>query len=250
MEYHQRAARLYDKIEGGGEFDWLRNLGQLAAVLGSMGRFAEARPLQKEIRDRFAALLGPDSIVTLTLDENIALDAWEEGDLTSATAGARRFLERVGAASPSHISTAQANYGWMLIEARRVGEAIDWFHKALASADRVDGRHDEETEFALAGLGSAYVAHGEPRLALPPLERALGLQHGDETASDRADTELALAQALTAIGRDAARATTLARAARDYYAAHPFGARRAHQLAAADAWLRRLGIGATPDKRR
>ncbi|HXU68747.1 MAG TPA: serine/threonine-protein kinase [Polyangia bacterium] len=238
VELHQRAATRYDRIEDGGEYDRLRNLGQLASVLGSMGRFAEARPLEREIRDRFAALLGPDSIVTLTLDENIALDAWEAGDLATATAGARRFLERMGAASPSHVSTAQANYGWMLIEAHRLDEAVSWLERALASAERVDGRHDEETEFALAGLGAAYVARGEPARALPPLERALGLQHGDETAADCADTELALAQALTNLGRDAGRAQTLAEAARDYYKTHPFGVRRAHQLAAAEAWLR------------
>ena len=87
-----------------------------------------------------------------------------------------------------------------------MGEAIEWFHKRAGIGRALDGRHDEETEFALAGLGTAYVAHGEPRRAVPLLERALGLQHGDETASDRADTELALAQALTAFGRDAARA--------------------------------------------
>jgi tetratricopeptide (TPR) repeat protein len=252
-ELHRRAATLYDRVEGGAVYDRLRNLGQLAAVLGSMGRFAESRPLQQESRDRFAALLGPDSIVTLSVDENMALDAWEEGDLGAATAGARHFLERVGAASPSHMSTAQANYGWMLIEAHRLDEAVVWLERALASAEKLDGKHDEETEFALAGLGAAHVARGEPRLALAPLERALGMQHGDETESDRADTELALAQALTALGRDAARAHELAQAARAFYAAHPLGARRAQQLAGADAWLRAhppLGIATAVDKRR
>ncbi|HEY2748003.1 MAG TPA: serine/threonine-protein kinase [Polyangia bacterium] len=252
-QLHRRAAQFYDRVEGGAVYDRLRNLGQLAAVLGSMGRFAEARPLQEESRDRFAAMLGPDSIVTLTIEENMALDAWEEGDLAAATAGARRFLERVGPASPSHLSTAQANYGWMLIESHRLDEAVSWLERALASAEKLDGKHDEETEFALAGLGAAYVARGEPRLALAPLEHALALQHGDETASDRADTELALAEALTALARDPARAFGLATAARDYYAAHPFGARRAQELASAAAWLRAhppLGMATAVDKRR
>ncbi len=252
-ELHQRAAKLYDRVEGGGVYDRLRNLGQLAAVLGSMGRFAESRPLQVECRDRFAALLGPDSVVTLTIDENLALDAWEEGDLAAATAGARRFLDRVGPASPSHMSTAQANYGWMLIEAHRLDEAVSWLERALASAEKLDGKHDEETEYALAGLGVAHVARGEPRLALAPLERALGLQHGDETEADRADTGMALAEALTALGREAERAHELARSARDFYAAHPFGVRRARQLASAEAWLRAhppLGMATAVDKRR
>jgi len=49
---------------------------------------------------------------------------------------------------------------------------------------------------------------------------------------------LALAKALLATTRDRTRPLVLARHARDFYAAHPFGTRRAHQLADADAWLR------------
>ena len=234
---HRRAARFYDQIEGP-EADRLRNLGQLASVLGNMGRFAEAEPLHHQIRDAFARLMGPDNYITLTVEENIALEKWEMGELPAALAGERRFLERVGPATPSHLSTAQSNYGWMLLEAERPDEALGWFDKARANADKIDGKHDEETEFALAGLGAADVALGKPRLALPLLERALLLQHGAETDGDRADTEFALAQALTQLGRDRPRALAAARHARDFYSAHPLGERRLRQAAAVDGWLR------------
>ncbi len=234
---HRRAEPFYDRIEGG-EYERLVNLGQLASALGNMGRFDEARSLQQQIHDGMARLLGPDHYVTLTVGENLAMDAWEEGDLPAAIAGERRFLDRVGAISPSHLSTALASYGWMLVDAGRAAEAAPWLERAVASADKIDGGHDEETEYALAGLGSAFVARGQPRLALAPLEHALSLQKGDETADDRADTELALAQALAAATRDRARPLALARKARDYFAAHPLGARRARRLADAQAWLR------------
>ncbi|MGZ3407454.1 MAG: tetratricopeptide repeat protein, partial [Polyangia bacterium] len=234
---HQRAQPLYDKLEGA-EFDRLRNLGQLASVLGNMGRFAEAKPLHLQIRDGMARMLGPDSYVTLTVEENLALEAWEQGDLTAALIGERRLIDGVNNPNPSHLSTALGNYGWMLVEAGRAAEATGWFDRALASAQKIDGHHDEETEFALAGLGAARLALGQPRLAAALLEQALTLQKGDEMAGDRADTEMALARALMATTHDRTRALRLAREARDYYAAHPLGSRRARQLADAQAWLR------------
>ena len=234
---HKRAALFYERVDGA-DYDRLRNLGQLASVLGSSSRFAEAMPLHRQIHDTFARLLGPDNYVTLCIEENVALDAWEQGDTAAAVAGESHFLGHVGDANPSHLSTASSNYAWMLIEAKRLDEAIRWFQRGLAEADKIDGRHDEETEYALTGLGAAWVARGRPKLAVPLLTRAMALQHGDETADDRADAERALAEALWTLGRDRPRALALARHARDYYASHPMGPRRAGQLAAMEAWLR------------
>src|SRR5205823_14966637 len=102
-------------------------------VLGSDSRYAEALPLHRQIRDAFTRLLGPESYITLSVEENMALDTWEEGNLDEAMAGVRHFLEHVGSANPSHVSTAQSNYGWMLIDAGRAAEATGWFERALAT---------------------------------------------------------------------------------------------------------------------
>lgn len=168
----------------------------------------------------------------------MALDAWEQGDTPTAVAGESHFLEHVGDANPSHLSTASSNYAWMLIEAKRLDEAVQWFQRGLAEAEKLDGHHDEETEYALTGLGAAWVARGRPELAVPLLTRAMTLQHGDETGDDRADAERALAEALWKLGRDRPRALKLARQARDYYASHPMGPRRKSQLAGTEEWLR------------
>jgi eukaryotic-like serine/threonine-protein kinase len=235
---HRRAASFYDRVDGA-DYDRLRNLGQLASMLASSNRYAESMQLHRQIRDAFARLLGPDSYTTLCVEENLALAAVEQGDLKAAMAGERRFLDHVGATvNPSHLSTAQSNYGGMLLDGGRPEEAMIWFERALANAEKIDGRHDEETEYALTGIGTTWVARGRPRLALEPLTRALALQHGDETADDHANAEGALAEALWAVGHDRARALTLARHARDYYAKHPMGARRAGELAHVEAWLR------------
>jgi len=236
-ELHRKAAIYYDRLDGD-DFARLRNLGQLASVLGSDHRFAEARPLHQQIHDSFARLLGPYSYPALSVEENIALDDWEQGDAAAAMAGVRYFLEHVGNANPSHRSTAQGNYGWMWLETGHPAEAMSWFERALADADKIHGLHDEETEYALTGIGATFVALGRPKLALAPLSRAIALQHGDETGDDRADASCALAQALWMLGRDHARALELARHARAYYVAHPMGVRRAHQLATVEAWLR------------
>jgi hypothetical protein len=234
---HRRAAVFYDRVADN-EYERLRNLGQLASVLGSNNRYAEATPLHHQIHDAFARLLGPDSYVTLSVEENIALDEWEQGHLAAAMAGVRHFLERVGNRNPSHLSTAQSNYGWMLLDDGRAAEATAWFRRGLATAERIGGQHDEETEYALTGLGNALVAEGQSRPALVPLSRALAMQKGEEVGDDRADAERALAAALWDLGRDRARALGLARHARAYFCAHPMGIRRARQLAAVEAWLR------------
>jgi eukaryotic-like serine/threonine-protein kinase len=236
IQKHLQAQRALERMPGN-EFERLRNIGQLAAVLGDMGRFAEAAPLHERVRDGFARMLGPDNYATLTVDENIALERWEQGDLAAAIPGERHLLEHLSGGDASHFSTAAGNYSWMLLEAGRTADALAWAHRALAAAERIDGGHDEETEYALGALGASLVASGRAHEAIPNLEQALVLQHGDEMAGDRADTSFALAQALWNERRDRARAVALAQDATRYWTSHPLGERRRGQLAQAQAWL-------------
>ncbi|HEY2749222.1 MAG TPA: serine/threonine-protein kinase [Polyangia bacterium] len=240
IERHLQVQRALERFRGN-EFERLRNVGQLASVLGDMGRFAEAAPLHETVRDGFARLLGPDHYVTLTVDENIALERWEQGDLAVAIRGERRLLEHLDRANLSHFSTAATNYSWMLIEAGRAAEAATWLREALAAAQHIDGGHDEELEFALSGLGACLVAQGQPAKAIAPLERALGLQRGEEMAADRAESSFSLAQALWSTARDRRRAATLAAEATRYWSSHPLGERRRRQLADAERWLQMRG---------
>ncbi len=240
IEYHLRAQRALERFHDN-DFERLRNIGQLAVVLDELGRFSEAAPLYESVRDGFTRLLGRNNYVTLTVDENLALQRWEAGDLAAAIPGELRLLEHLDRENLSHFATAATNYGWMLLEAGRTAEAETWMRDALAAAQRIDGGHDTELEFAGGGLGAVFVAEGRPAAAIAPLERALGLQHGDEMAGDRADTSFALAQALWATGRARNRAVTLAGEAARYWSSHPLGARRQRQLADAQAWLRDHG---------
>lgn len=190
------------------------------------------------MRDRLAVLIGPDSYLTLYMEECIALNDWERDRLEPAIARERAFLEHLGSGYPSHWSTASSNLGWMLVDAGRPDEAVAEFRRALGYADGIGGEHAEESAYARSGLGAAWTALGKPARARPLLEAALVAQTTPATAADRADTELALARALWATGGDRARARALAERARDYFAAHPLGARRARDLAEADRWLR------------
>ena len=235
--HHRRAAALLDRLPGDAAFARARNLGQLAAVLGDEAQYAEAARLNRRAHGYFLALLGPESYTTLSVEENIALDEWEQGDYAAALAGERRFLAHLGENFPSHSSTALSNYGWTLLEAGRPAEAFAPFRRALGFAEKIEGGHDEEVAFALSGLGAAQVATGQASLALPRLSEALQLQTTPEMAPDRAQTQLALAEALRVTGASTARSVALAVEARAYLASHPLGARRARQLADADAWL-------------
>jgi tetratricopeptide (TPR) repeat protein len=179
--------------------------------------------------------------MTLTIDEDIALERWEQGQLAVAIPGERRLLDHLDRTNLSHFATAAANYGWMLIDAGRAKEAAPWLREAITSAQNINGGHTEELEFALTGWGACLVALGRPAEAIAPLERALGLQHDEEMAGDHADASFTLAQALSSIGRDRRRAVTLAADAARYWSSHPLGERRRRQRAEAVAWLRAHG---------
>jgi len=92
--------------------------------------------------------------------------------------------------------------------------------------------------YPLTGLGRVALARGRPAEALPFLERALALQSAPELrdSPDRAETELALAQALGSGPRALARATH----ARDVLKARPSGPARAALVRKAEELVTRL----------
>ena len=72
--------------------------------------------------------------------------------------------------------------------------------------------------YALTGLGRARLAEGNAREAIPPLARALAIREGAHADAElRAETKLALAEALWTADDDRPRAIRLAEAARDQF---------------------------------
>jgi tetratricopeptide (TPR) repeat protein len=109
-------------------------------------------------------------------------------------------------------------------------------YRAL-SAEESAARGSDHPNVALALTGMGLCETGQGRLgpAVEHLERALVIREAHEgDPADRAQTELALAEALWP-GEGRARAVELGRRARDAYAA--MGTAKLAELAAAEAWL-------------
>jgi tetratricopeptide (TPR) repeat protein len=86
---------------------------------------------------------------------------------------------------------------------------------------------------ALRCLGEGELALGHVRTAIEHLERSISLEHRNDL-TDLASARFALARALSATGRDPARAAALAQGARATYAGR---ARFETEVAAIDRWL-------------
>jgi tetratricopeptide (TPR) repeat protein len=166
-----------------------------ADILHSLGRSEEALPINKRAYDVFVAAYGPASVeASYTLN----------------------------------------NRGECLMDVKRPAEALVAFEEALSHLEAHVGSEHPNLSHPLTGVGHALVALGRPREAVSPLERALRLRdpaHTDQSLV--AETELALAKALTDASMDDARARALATKARDAYLR---GSSKAG-VAAVDAWL-------------
>jgi tetratricopeptide (TPR) repeat protein len=97
----------------------------------------------------------------------------------------------------------------------RHADARATLERALALLEKARGPKHRALVEPLLGLGELALAEGEPRRALTPLERAVLL---DGDADYRAEVELALAEALWALGEDRPRARSLADEARATFA--------------------------------
>ncbi|TMQ18633.1 MAG: tetratricopeptide repeat protein [Deltaproteobacteria bacterium] len=122
------------------------------------------------------------------------------------------------ALGPSHTTVALllSNTGETLLALARHELAQADFTRALDILERKVGAEHAYVAFPLKGLGLVQLARGRPAEALAQLERALDVHTRSAVAGDPqelAEIRWGLARALTALGRDRARARTLAEAA-------------------------------------
>jgi tetratricopeptide (TPR) repeat protein len=113
----------------------------------------------------------------------------------------------------------------------RYRDAIVLDEQAITLYTRDFGPSYGELAFPLGGIGQAWLGLGQPERAIPPLERALALCR---TGFCRATPQFALAQALSRVGGDPARARALAVDALAVRRERPEDQR---QVARIEAWL-------------
>jgi len=131
-----------------------------------------------------------------------------------------------------------SNTGETLLALGRPEPAQSYFERALDILRKSLGPDHADLALPLKGIGLAHLSRGQPREALAPLERALVLRTQSGAASDPqevAEIRWGLARTLRALGREPARARTLAEAAATGY--RGLGSESAERVREIDRWL-------------
>ncbi len=206
------------------------------AVLLEQGRLAEAETQFKRALAIWTKSLGPDHPSTATAWFRLGNVALKEGRAEEARADFKKTLDiwtaKLGADHPS-LSAALDGLGDAFYAEGKLGPAMDYYQRALALLERTVGPQHPDLADSLIGIGLVELSRGAARRAVPPLERALALRDKDSDPLDLARARFALARALPSSA--AARATTLATAARAAYAKSAAG--NARELGEVDRWL-------------
>jgi tetratricopeptide (TPR) repeat protein len=222
--------------------DVARTRADLALVLLDLERPDDAR---REIDAAIAALtasLGPehsDVVVAITYRGDIeAL----QGDPTRGLADYQRAIdltERKHGRDHPRLADLYGRKADALRHLKRYPEAIAAAQRSQDVRARGLAPDDPLLAYGIHALGLIHLDAGDPRKALPLLERALDLRAAAGDALDPlevANSRFAVARALRALGRDPARAAELARAAREgFVGAGPAGN---DKLAETDAFLK------------
>jgi tRNA A-37 threonylcarbamoyl transferase component Bud32/tetratricopeptide (TPR) repeat protein len=194
-----------------------------AHLAAQEGRWDAALALVESALAVHVAELGRDHEETARLHDLRATLRFFVGDLDGALADyehARRVFERRFEPGHEALVVLWANLGDTLLALGRRLEAKQAFDESLAQLDMQLGRSHPLAAVALAGRGEIELAEGHPDAAIGDLEAALSLLDGhDGDAAERAATQLSLAQALTAVGREGERARELRASAKATFVA-------------------------------
>jgi tetratricopeptide (TPR) repeat protein len=210
---------------------------RLSSIYIKLGRLDEAGVEAERVLRIDEAHLGPDHPETVTARSHLAAVRDEQGRNAEAIPLLQGVLEAktrtFGPDSPM-LGPVLANLAGAYLDVGRAADALPLFERALAVWEKASATSPRNA-FALTGMGQALVALGTADRAVAPLERALSLRQEKAELYLRAETELALADALWKSGGDHRRARKLAEAAKadDEQA----GAAGKEDLVKARAWL-------------
>jgi tetratricopeptide (TPR) repeat protein/tRNA A-37 threonylcarbamoyl transferase component Bud32 len=204
-------------------YSWLLN--NVGVIYQLQGRFAEALEYQnraKTIKERSLGADDPDVAVTLG---NVALALNALGRAEEALEVCDRSLrirQRTQGDSHPRVADELSNRGEILSALGSSTEALVAYKKALEIWQREFGPEDPAAAYALTGMGKALVASDRAREARPLLERALAIRERHDADKERlAETEFALATALSNERQEPERALSLARRALARYGHGP-----------------------------
>jgi len=231
---YERAAKLLEAALGREHPKTLNAITNLASAYGALGRPEDAvRSLDAAI-PAIERLRGADHPALISPLWTLAQAQVQRNRLEEAKAAADRALriarQRLG---PRHARVAASLelQATVLQAGRQFQRALETYREAQAILAGAVPASDPELFFPEDGIGESLLGLGRAKEAVPHLEAALKLR--PSPSPERADAQLALSRALLASGGDRRRAQSLAREARDAYAA----AHREEKAREADDWL-------------
>ncbi len=237
LEHHRQVLELRKKTLGEDHPDTLRAYQSVASVQSIAGHHDAAHTTLRDTIARAERVLGPDHPKVLSMIGNLANARARAGATDEAVELQRQALaghERAWGTDAPRLAPALHNLGRALRLAGQAAEAHDILARGLAVREQAVGKDDVSLVPWLRELGAARAELGRHDEAVEAIARALLLKESaGATSVDLAATRFELAQRLRAAGQDPARATFLARSAREGFAARD----EPERVAAVDRWL-------------
>jgi tetratricopeptide (TPR) repeat protein len=196
-------------------------LNDFGCVLELGGRHEEAAQAQRQAIALKEKVLGREHRDIGISEASLAISLEGMGRNQEALAHAERSVEilekSLGNGHPD-LAISLVDQGEILNTLGRYREAHEAFDRARRIWATEVGPENILMTYALHGIGTTYLAEGNPRDALTPLRRAYELRKAKEPEpSRRAETSFALARALWESNQDRREARVLAaEAAKDY----------------------------------
>jgi eukaryotic-like serine/threonine-protein kinase len=215
------ALALREKVYGPDDADTAIARSALGGALYEADRYDEARAELEKARAQMIRALGdqhPALAYTLMSLGNVAVQQQKLDEAQTHYEQALAIRERaMGKDSPA-LGGLVHNLANILFQRERYAEALPMEQRALALMEKQYGATNPVLGAPLTQLGEILIGLDDPAGAVPPLERALALRskEGSTVAeSEKARTELRLADALWDSHGDRQRARKLAATARD-----------------------------------
>ncbi|MBZ0269402.1 tetratricopeptide repeat protein, partial [bacterium] len=197
MPLQEAALETRRRVLGDDDPSTRTSIGNMGALLKSMGKYDEALPFEEQALEGRRRVLGDDHPKTLASINNMAGLLRSMGKLDEALPCFEEVLEGnrrvLGDDHPETLASIN-NMGSMLQKTGKLDEALPYYEEALDGRRRVLGDDHANTLISIASMGGLLFEQGKPEEAIALLEPA-------EAKAHQALTGAWLRAFLTALGR-------------------------------------------------
>ena len=217
LQAFAKSEALWEKVRGPESVEAAKELRYLAAIRLGVGQLDEALDDGIRALAMMEKAYGPDHHLEGELWVTLGDGYSAKTEAREAAASYERglhILEAAGSAAPQRASALSA-LGFAVLELGDASRAKELEERALAIQETSPPENHSDLLYTLQGLGRALLKLNDVPRALATLERAVNLPVMKDATMATPEVEFDLAKALTAAGRESARARGLVLHARD-----------------------------------